>query len=259
VGDNVRSSATFTLTDFELGDLEIPSFELQLADSAGESTGLATNRFGIQVLSVGLDEGGDIREIRGPLGIPVNPMRLLLLFLLLALGAILARVLYKRWTRKPVAQEKRVRETPVRPPHEVALEALADLERSPLLERGQVKEYHIQVSDILRTYVEGRFSVLALEMTTADITTGLTELDTDPVIVDGFQDFLGRCDMVKFAKDRPDAETSKEVLVMGRTLVERTIPTPEETEPVQQSPAPSETEPGQPGSGTDEEIVEARI
>jgi hypothetical protein len=106
----------------------------------------------------------------------------------------------------------------------VALEALARLEASPLLDRGEVKEYHIQVSDILRTYVEGRFRVPALEMTTRDIVTGLKNVGVEGSIRDDFRGFLDRCDLVKFAKLRPDVEASRGILALGRRLVEETIP-----------------------------------
>ncbi len=118
-----------------------------------------------------------------------------------------------------------------RPPHEVALEALERLERSPLLERGEVKEFHIQASDILRTYVEGRFRVAALEMTTVDILRSLERIGAEPPLVEGFRNFLDPCDLVKFAKTRPSTENSLSTLRAGRRLVEETTPAPETQPP----------------------------
>jgi hypothetical protein len=118
---------------------------------------------------------------------------------------------------------------PPRPPHEIALEALARLEQSPLLERGEVKEYHIQVSDIIRSYVEGRFGVQALEMTTRDILLGMEKAGVAASTRDGLREFLLPCDMVKFAKSRPGGEASRETLALGRKWVQDTIPgTPQE-------------------------------
>ena len=115
-------------------------------------------------------------------------------------------------------------EPPPRPPHEVALEALARLEASPLLERGEVKEYHIRASEIIRTYLEARFHLPALEMTTRFIKLGLERVGLGGEVVEGFGDFLNRCDMVKFAKFRPDPSVAHSVLLLGRELVERTVP-----------------------------------
>jgi hypothetical protein len=143
-GETVRSSANLTLTAFELGDLEIPSFDLEVVDASGASTTLSTNAYGVQVLSVGLDESGDIREIRGPLGIPLNPLGFLLVALGVALAAVLLWILMKRFRKKPEEGPRVTPSKPSRPPHELALEALDRLARSPLLERGQIKEFHIQ-------------------------------------------------------------------------------------------------------------------
>jgi hypothetical protein len=109
----------------------------------------------------------------------------------------------------------------------VALEALAELEASPLLAHGQVKEYHIAASDILRTYVEERFRVEALEMTTREVLQGLADIGADASFRVGLRNFLEACDMVKFAKVRPDAEASHAALELGRRIIVESVPAPE--------------------------------
>ena len=227
--DLFRSSLTLTLAAYELGDLEIPSFRVAVVGAPGDSTVLSTDRFGIRVESVGLDEGGDIRGLKGPLGIPLSPSRIALWALALLLAGALSLAAYRRLRRRDTGPLEAARAAPRRPPHEVALEALARLEASPLLERGEVKEYHIQASDILRTYAEGRFGVTALEMTTRDILAGMERVGAEPSVREGFRGFLDRCDLVKFAKHRPDDGASREVLSLGRRLVEETIPPAEAT------------------------------
>jgi hypothetical protein len=185
---------------------------------------LSTDRFGIEVVSVGADEGGDIRDIRGPLSIPVGVVRVSL-WLLLVLGAVAAAVWLFRRSRR--GDDVTVASAPPpRPAHEVALEELARIEASPMLERGQVKEYHIEVSEVLRSYVERRFSVPSLEMTTREVVAGLRRGQAPPDFIDGLARFLDQCDMVKFAKVRPTADASRAVLALGRELVEGTVPAP---------------------------------
>jgi len=230
-GGVAQSSLTVALAAYELGDLEIPGFQVAVVGAQGDTTFLDTNPFGIHVESVGLDEGGDIRALKGPLGLPLNRARVALWVLALALMGAMAFALYRRFRRgREEPGQAMGPAVPARPPHEVALEALARLEASPLLERGDVKEYHIQLSDILRTYVEGRFRVPALEMTTRDIVAGLERAGVEPSVRQGFNRFLDRCDMVKFAKNRPNAETSRQTLALGRSLVEETIAEPQPAE-----------------------------
>jgi hypothetical protein len=61
-----------------------------------------------------------------------------------------------------------------------------------------------------------------------------------------FRDFLLPCDMVKFAKARPDAASSLGVLALGRRLVEETIPAsdpdPAQAEEAVASSSPEEEE-----------------
>jgi hypothetical protein len=224
-GGRVRSSAVLTLTAFELGELEIPSFDLRVVGPGEAVETLSTDRFGVEVVSVGLDEAGDIRDIRGPLGIPVGviTVSLWLLLLLLALGAVYG--LYRR-SRRGLGDTVEEAGPPARPAHEVALEALQRIEGSPLLERGQVKEYHIEVSETLRRYVEARFRVHALEMTTREVVDGLRRVRADGDLIDELRRFLDQCDMVKFAKLRPTSEASQSTLDLGRHLVTSSVPVP---------------------------------
>ena len=225
--DRVRTRAVFTLTAFELGELEIPGIDVEVVEPGGDVEVLTTDGFGVEVVSVGADESGDIRDIRGPLSIPVGLFRSLL-WVLLPLGlAALTYWLSRRWQGRDTAGEPIVIRTPARPPHEIALEALDALEASGRLERGQVKDYHILVSSILRTYVEHRFGVDALELTTTEVLDGLRHAAVDASFSEGLGRFLERCDLVKFAKVRPAPDASREVLALGRRLVLDTVPVPE--------------------------------
>jgi len=224
-GDRVRSGAVLTLTAFEVGELEIPSFDVQVAGPGDARQSLSTDRFGIEVVTVGADEGGDIRGIRGPLWIPVSVIRVGVWLLLLFAALAIAIWFYGRRRRGEVAPE--VASVPPRPAHEIALEELARIEASPLLERGQVKQYHIEISEALRSYVEARFLVRALEMTTREVVDGLRHQGASGDFIEELTRFLDQCDMVKFAKVRPDEERSRAALVLGRGLVERTRPVDE--------------------------------
>jgi hypothetical protein len=118
-----------------------------------------------------------------------------------------------------------------RPPHEIALEELAALSGAGMLERAEVKEYHIEASDILRRYVEARFRVDALEMTTREVLAGLETAGSEPRFREGLRAFLDQCDLVKFAKVRPGMDASRQLLELGRRIVLDSVPTAEAGEP----------------------------
>ena len=222
-GTRVRSSAELTLTAFELGDLTLPAFEVEVVDAAGDTVRLATDAAVVRVESVGRDEGGDIRDIKGPLAIAFSVVTLLPWLAGLAGLAILGVAAYRVYRRRQ-PPEVRAPVVPFRPAHEIALESLDALEASGLLELGEVKTYHIRVSDIMRVYAEGRFGVEAMEMTTGGVLDGLRRTGALSEVVADFRQLLDRCDLVKFAKFRPDVPACRGLVQLGRRLVDVTTP-----------------------------------
>ena len=221
-GGRAITGVRFTLVAFELGDLEIPSFDIGVVALDGSEITLSTDPYLITVQSVGLDEGGDIRAIRGPLGIPLSVIYLLPWVLLLALLGGFGYWLWGR--RKPVEAGPRRSVVIPRFPHEDAYEALDRLGASDLVERGEIKEYHIVVSEIIRTYVEGRYGVYALEMTTGEVVEGLRVEGIPEDAVEAFGRFASRCDLVKFAKLRPTPDACRDSLEAARAFVDQTRP-----------------------------------
>lgn len=232
------TTAVLTLAAFELGELEIPSFTVGVASPGGVSE-LVTDPFGIAVVSVGLDEGQDIRDIRGPLSIPRSMLVIALWVLALALAAGGGWWLARRARHRP-KEEGTVSEGPPRPAHERARDELDWLESSGLLGQGRVKEYHIEVSDIIRRYLEGRFAIRALEMTSREVLEELEAAGVSWDVHDRFTSFLEHCDLVKFAKHRPDPAACALIVPDARALVDATLPPPE--------PEPEE-ESGEEGTG----------
>ena len=221
-GDGLRSTATLVVTSFELGELELPVISVPVTAPDGTSRTLVTDPFRIGVQSVGLDESGDLRDIKGPLSL-ARSWWVVLLWVLLAVALVGGVACYMYRRRRPEPESRpAVPRAPPRPFHEIALEALRALEKSSLLERGQVKEYHVRISEIIRRYIEGQFEVPALELTTREVADGMRRAALGASITEAFRGFLERCDLVKFAKLRPGAEDSRELMGRARELVRKT-------------------------------------
>lgn len=225
--DRLVSRAVVTLTSFELGELAVPTLSVEVVaeDNANSPTSLSTSPLAIAVTSVGRDETSDIRDIRGPLFIPFQVVTLLPW---IAGGLVLAGTafwFYRRYARRPTAAPAAPPAPPPRPPEEVAYEALLAIELSDLLARGEVKTFHIRLSDTMRVYIEGRFDVQAMEMTTGEVLTGLRRTNTQSEIVGRFRRLLDRCDLVKFAKHRPEPTDCHDLVGLARGLVDVTTKT----------------------------------
>ncbi len=215
----------YTVSTFLTGDFEIPPLTIRytLPGSAKPGT-LATEKIKIRVESVKPSEAGDIRDIKPPVEIPLDWKRIAV-WVGAGAGLVALAIVGFLWYRRrrqgkgllPVRQE------PPRPAHEIAFEALARLEASDLLARGEVKAFYIEVSEIIRRYVEGRYGFVALEMTTEELLDALKRAGVDTEIHELFRVFLDRCDLVKFAKYEPRAESHPEILALARQIVERTM------------------------------------
>lgn len=150
-------------------------------------------------------------------------------WILAALGAILlavvAYLLYKR--RKTTITEVIEPSKPKEPAHVIALRELDAIKERSLWKSGQVKTYHSELSDVVRTYIEDRFMVHALEQTTREILRDLAPLLGTKDNFLELQHLLELADAVKFAKHQPDAMENARVLQQAYRFVESTKVNPE--------------------------------
>lgn len=253
-GDHTVSVYRYTISTFFTGDFEIPPLTIRYTvPGSGKSRNLATEKIKIKVESVKPSEAGDIRDIKPPVEIPRDWKRIASWasvgagLLLLTAGGFFW---YRRWRQGKGLLP--VRLEPPRPPHELALEALARLETSDLLALGAIKAFYIEVSEIIRRYAEGRYGFIALEMTTEELLEALSRAGVNTEVHECFRVFLERCDLVKFAKYEPPAEAHPEILALARQIVDRTMV----IAPAQTDSGPSTTEKaGGAGDGTQVEEV----
>jgi len=92
-----------------------------------------------------------------------------------------------------------------------------------LLEQDECKPFYTELSLILRTYLEGRFSLNAPDETTEEI---VEELSRSPELNGAqrniLQEFMRQADIVKFAKGHPDRPTMESAFNTTRQFVEET-------------------------------------
>jgi hypothetical protein len=114
--------------------------------------------------------------------------------------------------------------TPGLPAHEEALLSLSALEREALWQQGAIKEYHVRLTDIIRTYIEKRFEVEAHEKTTDEVLHAFRTIPITREQVGWLQLILQRADLVKFARFSPLPEHHEESLRLARQFVTQTQP-----------------------------------
>jgi hypothetical protein len=220
----VVSEYEYTISTFFPGEFVIPPLPVAYK-VPGDTTVrvMATPSIKIVVESMKPSEAGDIKDIKPPMEIPFNWWLLLMkagIGLLIAGLAVGGFLLYRRW--KSGKGLRPVREEPLKPPHEIALEALDRLKASNLLEKGEIKLFYIELSEIIRRYIGGRYFVVAMEMTTTEVLDGLSAANLHEGDFELFEAFFHRCDWVKFAKYIPKTEETSETVQSAYDIVHRT-------------------------------------
>lgn len=200
-GNQVNYSKELIITAFDSGYFAIPPFSFHLKGDTANHVETEALLFTVQTVPV--DTTLSIKGIKAPLepAWSIYEIQNELLIGLLILLAIVAVVYYLR-TRKKVEVVTEVPQQK-RPAHEIALEALHAIREQKLWQQGRVKEYHILVSDTLRTYIEDRYAIGAMEMTSDEIIRSLRMVITDINLKTKLSGILILSDMVKFAKENP--------------------------------------------------------
>ncbi len=168
-----------------------------------EAQSVRTSEIFIEVQSV-LPEDGEATGIRG-----LKPLRQVETptpwWLWAAAGAgsvllVLAGALLWRRLHRPTL-------VPPRPAHEIAYEALARLRQTDFEDVEAMRLFHFEISEVIRGYVEGRFTLNATDLTTEEIAAVL-----DQIRGLGAEDnrclrlFLAATDRVKFAAYEPSED-----------------------------------------------------
>ncbi len=122
-------------------------------------------------------------------------------FILIGGIAFLAWYSYKKWKTRTVAP---VIQKIIQPPHIVAERLLQELNAKQLWQLGKIKEFYSELSHILRGYLEGQFTMPALETTTDELIQILKTRQFDEKVIARIRHLLVTADLVKFAKSKPE-------------------------------------------------------
>jgi hypothetical protein len=156
-------------------------------------------------------------DIEGPLNIGL----LWLLYLLGGLSVIALGVLFwvVRAKRRPGGTMASAE--PVKSPLEIALDRLNHLRDSG--ETLDADPYTVEVSDIVRDYLESSLRIPAKEQTSEEFLLSLQQHAQLPdVLKDHMPDFLSQCDWVKFAKQNLEKPQRETLLKTAETVVDVT-------------------------------------
>lgn len=216
----------YGLTQFDSGRYTIPSIKVLINNKAYLSDSIQ-----VEVANVVVDtlkqKMFDIKDI-----VPANESSdwwKYVLFVLLVAGIAAFIYWYVKLRQKKVIEEE-IYKTPI----EKATSLLNTLEKKELWQKGEIKEYYSQLTDIVRNYIEEAIEIPAMESTTSELIEGLQmaskkkKMKLSKETFDNLLTVLKQADLVKFAKSKPmDFEITED-----RKKIERAIVTLDKAIPI---------------------------
>ena len=206
-------SQNFIITAFDSGTYFIPPI---IFNENKKTEGLILN-----VQTVELAEDSQLMDIKPPMEAPYGwsdiwPWLLVILIITLII------YLLKKYVFTKKKKEVKIKPKVVIPSDIIALNELAILKDKELWENGKLKQYHSEISEILRTYLEERFQILALELPTYDILQNLKNRNLQKEDLIMLTTILQRADLAKYAKSKPTDSENNESMDLSVDFVKNT-------------------------------------
>lgn len=200
----------YGLTQFDSGKYSIPSIKIFINSKPYMTDSLLVEVANVQVdtLKQKMYDIKDITPVKSSWG---DWWKYLLgLALILGIGALVYWFVKKQ-------QKKKIEEEVYKTPIEKATSLLNNLEKKELWQKGEVKEYYSELTDIARNYIEEAIEIPAMESTTSELILGLRaasvrkKMSVSQEIIENLERVLKQADLVKFAKSKPlDYEISED-------------------------------------------------
>ena len=205
-------SQNFIITAWDTGSYYIPSI---LFSESSKTEGLLLN-----VQTIALEEGAELKDIKQPMQAPIGWSDIWPWILAIITIALIVYLLKKYVFNKKV-EVITAKPKVIIPDDVTALKQLNTLEKDQLWQAGKIKEYHTELSEIIRRYTENRFNFIALELATDEIISELKSKVNNEQLA-SITILLQRADLAKFAKSKPDEDENKESMQLAKHFVGQT-------------------------------------
>ena len=203
LGDRYELIKKYGVTQFDSGKYLIPSLKVLINNKA-----FATDSLLVEVSNVQVDtlrqKLFDIKPIvEVPYQLSYFWQYVLIILLILGIGALIYWLI-KKYQKKKVEEVEELKS-----PIERATILLKTLEKKELWQKGAVKEYYSELTDIARNYIEEAIEIPAMESTTSELILALRaasikkKMTLSAETLENLERVLKQADLVKFAKSKP--------------------------------------------------------
>ena len=220
----MKQIQAYTITCFDSGAYRIPPYWFKI-DIDGNIDSVPSNGVTLQVFSMEIDTTKGPTDIKMPYDAPLTLKEVTPYILgVILIGAIIFFLLYsikRKKKNQPIfARPKKPKE----PAHIIALRELDRIKTEKVWQKGKTKQYYSELTDTLRTYIEDRFAIRAMEQVTDEILDSFRaqkSLLNDKNFANLSQ-ILQLADLVKFAKYQPLPDDDNLALVNAYFFINET-------------------------------------
>jgi len=217
-GDVVTYRQRLLVTGFDSGLFKIPAFVFSVIPNAGSAYTVQTDSFNLLVQTVAVDTSKGFVGIKGIMKVKGSWLDYIwyivggIVFIVLLVFMILYFLNNKK-NAPPKAQG------PTETLNEYTLRRLSELDAKQLWQKKQVKTYYVELTDIIRNYIEDRFRTQAMEQTTDELLGQVQEHKELVHYYNLLADILHTADLAKFAKAEPLPQEHMDAMEKAKQFV----------------------------------------
>ncbi len=231
--DTIKSNGKYELikkyglTQFDSGKYNIPRIQILIngKPNFSDSLKVEVNNVKVDTLKQKMYDIKDVAQVETS----SNWWKYVLaIFFLVAIGFVVY------WLLKKYQNREKPEEIVYTSPIEKATSLLQQLESKELWQRGEVKSYYSELTDIARNYIEEEIEIPAMESTTSELIFALRKvanqkkLKLSAATLENLEKVLKQADLVKFAKVKPldfEIEEDKKRISSSIVTIHKAIPT----------------------------------
>lgn len=223
VNGKYKQTWQLTLAVFDTGKITIPSIGInaRLQSDSNNVLTFKTDSIAIAVYSVLPPGDTELKEIKPPLPIRnVVPWDIIIFVLILGAIAVAGVLHYRRWKRlhPQVALDEKF----LAPSHLAALRRLEEIRRKNHSSEEELRNSCFLLSEVVKEYIERRYFIRALEMTSDEIIEELDYLKLDREVIKKLDEIFKYLDLVKFSKHPVGLDEFNEACEKSYQFIEET-------------------------------------
>lgn len=217
----------YGLTQFDSGKYSIPRISILINGKPTFSDSLKVEVFNVKVDTL-KQKMYDIKDVAQVETSSDWWKYVLGILLLVGIGFLVY------WLMKKYQNREKPEEIVYTSPIEKATSLLQQLESKELIQRGEVKSYYSELTNIARNYIEEEIEIPAMESTTSELILALRKvanqkkLKLSAATLENLEKVLMQADLVKFAKVKPldfEIEEDKKRISSSIVTIHKAIPT----------------------------------